>query len=224
MENGRQKSQTKQAGQQAAAANQKRLDGHKGMTQQDIELRRPFDEEEKFRQLINRSWKDNSKKQTGEKQSVYKSAVPIAISAAAADGPLPIGDVVGGVILAGATIYDATQRTFITYTMTDFFGKVYVGRTSGYGDPYSIMMNRFSNHHMKKFGYKKPELDRAVQGYHGYPAIRGREQQLIDFHGGVGSPKVGNSIRGVSKLNPLGGLFHKASNTYFGPLSNYTGY
>jgi hypothetical protein len=147
--------------------------------------------------------------------------VPIALTAAAADGPLPIGDVIGSVILAGATAYDATQRTFVTYTMKNAAGQTYVGRTSGYGDPYSIMMNRASGHHMKAFGYGNPVLDRAVQGYQGYPAIRGREQQLIDFYGGVGSSGVGNSIRGVSQFNPI---YHGASNLYFGPLAPYTGF
>ncbi len=156
--------------------------------------------------------------------SVYGAAVPIALTVAAADGLLPIGDVIGGVILAGATVYDATQRTFVTYTMRNAAGKTYVGRTSGYGDPYSIMMNRASGHHMKAFGYGNPVLDRAVQGYQGYPAIRGREQQLIDFHGGVGSPVVGNSIRGVSRFNPAYPIYHGASNLYFGPLAPYTGF
>jgi RHS repeat-associated protein len=156
--------------------------------------------------------------------SVFSSAVPIALTAAAADGPIPIGDVIGAVILAGATAYDATQRTFVTYTMRNAAGQTYVGRTSGYGDPYSIMMNRASGHHMKAFGYGSPVLDRAVQGYQGYPAIRGREQQLIDSYGGIGSPGVGNSIRGVSPYNPAYPIYHGASNLYFGPLAPYTGY
>jgi hypothetical protein len=160
----------------------------------------------------------------GNGGSVYGTAVPIALTAAAVDGPLPIGDIIGGVILAGATAYDATQRTFVTYTMRNAAGQTYVGRTSGYGDPYSIMMNRASGHHMKAFGYGSPVLDRAVQGYQGYPAIRGREQQLIDFYGGIGSPGVGNSIRGVSSYNPAYPIYHGASNLYFGPLAPYTGY
>ena len=76
---------------------------------------------------------------------------------------------------------------------------------------------------MKRFGFGNPVIDRAVQGYSGYPAIRGREQQLIDHYGGVGNPKVGNRIRGVSKLNPLGYIYYGASNLYFGPLSLYSG-
>lgn len=117
------------------------------------------------------------------------------------------------VILAGAAVYDVTQRTFVTYTMRNAAGQVYVGRTSGFGDPYSIMMSRAANHHMKMFGFGSPLLDRAVQGYQGYPAIRGREQQLIDSLGGINSPNVGNRIRGVSKYNPFGSLYHEASNS-----------
>lgn len=63
-----------------------------------------------------------------------------------------------------------------------------------------------------------------MQGAQGYPAIRGREQQLIDSLGGVGSPNVGNAIRGVSRFNPLGRIYHGASDAYFGPLAPYTGY
>ena len=53
------------------------------------------------------------------------------------------------------------------------------------------MMARYANHHMKATGFVIPKLDRAVQGYGGYPAIRGGEQQKIGFHGGVGSSNVG---------------------------------
>ena len=103
-------------------------------------------------------------------------------------------------------------------------GKIYVGRTSGFGDPLSIMYRRFSSHHMRPIGYGNPRLDVAAQGIAGRYAIRGREQQLIDFSGGVGSPRVGNSIRGVSRSNPAGRGFHLLSNQYFGPLAPYTGF
>ena len=108
--------------------------------------------------------------------------------------------------------------------MRNATGQTYVGRTSGYGDSYSIMMKRVSGHLMKIFGYGNPDLDRVVQGHEGYPAIRDRESQLIDFYGGVGSPAVGNSIRGVSPFNPVYPIYHEASNLYFGPLAPYTGF
>ncbi len=77
---------------------------------------------------------------------------------------------------------------------------------------------------MRALGFVDPKLDRAIQGVGGYPAIRGREQQLIDAYGGVGSPGVANVIRGVSPYNPLGRVYHEASNAAFGPLAPYTGY
>ncbi|MGD1318731.1 hypothetical protein [Chryseobacterium sp. 2R14A] len=78
---------------------------------------------------------------------------------------------------------------------------------------------------MRLAGYSNPVLDKYAQGYpSGYSAIRGREQQLIDYYGGVDSPRVGNSIRGVSKINPYGRAYHSMSNAYFGPLSPFTGY
>jgi hypothetical protein len=66
-----------------------------------------------------------------------------------------------------------------------------------------------------------PELDMYSVGY---GAIRGREQQLIDFHGGVGDPGVANLIRGVGKGNRLGRLYHQLSDQNFGNIAPYTGY
>jgi hypothetical protein len=81
------------------------------------------------------------------------------------------------------------------------------------------MMNRYASHHMRVFGYGSPTLDVASRGYPtGYWAIRGREQQLIDFFGGVGSPNVGNSINGISPYNPARQLYLNTSTMMFGPL------
>lgn len=64
-----------------------------------------------------------------------------------------------------------------------------------------------------------------ITGAVGYPAIRGREQQLIDswMHDGRTRANVANIYRGVSVLNPLGCPYHLASNVAFGPLSAFTG-
>ncbi|HRP89871.1 MAG TPA: hypothetical protein PKX92_07515 [Edaphocola sp.] len=159
-----------------------------------------------------------------EGTSTFKAALAIAATTSAVDGPLPIGEIVGGVILAGALVYDATQITFITYTLTGPGGETYVGRSSGFGTPEVIMRNRFASHHKRLQGYTNPQLDRAVQGIHGYSAIRGREQQMIDFYGGVGSSGVGNSIRGVSRYNPAGIFYHGAANNFFGNIAPYTGW
>jgi len=161
----------------------------------------------------------------GEGNGTLAAAVPLALTTSAIDGPIPIGEAIGAVILAGATAYDLTQRIYITYTLGNASnGQIYAGRSSGYGNPYSIMWNRYRTHHMRSLGFSNPILDMAAQGILAYPAIRGREQQLIDHYGGVGNPKVGNSIRGVGRANPLGYSYWEASNAWFGYLAPFTGY
>jgi hypothetical protein len=147
------------------------------------------------------------------------SVAPFALTAAAVDGPIPIGDIIGGIAITGAAAYDLSQRVYVTYTLRNSAGQVYAGRASGFGSPYGIMMGRYASHHMRAFGYGSPTLDVASQGYPmGYYAIRGREQQLIDFFGGVGSPNVGNSINAIWQYNPNRPLYMSASNSMFGPL------
>lgn len=85
------------------------------------------------------------------------------------------------------------------------------------------MKKRFRSHHMRKSKFGNPQIDVYVQGAHGKIAIRGREQQLMDFHGGVGSRRVANRIRGVSRYNPAGRVYHHASNLLFGNIAPYTG-
>ena len=44
-------------------------------------------------------------------------------------------------------------------------------------------------------------------------------------HGGIGSSKVANSIRGVSKYNIVTGrIYHGLSDIWFGNIAPYTGY
>jgi hypothetical protein len=62
-----------------------------------------------------------------------------------------------------------------------------------------------------------------------YWRIRGREQQLIDFHGGAwtdtGKPyQTENAVRGVAKDNPKGRQLHDAATDFWGELHPYTGY
>lgn len=103
--------------------------------------------------------------------------------------------------------------------------EIYVGRTSGFGTPEQVMKKRFYSHHMKNKGFGSPKIDVWIQGVVGYGAIRGREQQLMDYYGGVGSPKLGNKIRGVSKLKIVSGrAYHELSNYFFGNIAPYTGY
>ncbi len=52
-------------------------------------------------------------------------------------------------------------------------------------------------------------------------AIRGREQQLIDAHGGAQSDggTSANLIRGVGRRNPLAPIYDAASTAMFGPVT-----
>ena len=62
-----------------------------------------------------------------------------------------------------------------------------------------------------------------------YAAIRGREQQGIDYRGGAwsdtGKPyKTENKIRGVGKDNVKGRMYHEAASFLYGELFPYTGH
>ena len=103
-----------------------------------------------------------------------------------------------------------------------------MGRTRGFGTPEEVLRRRDKNHEYDDYGYGKAVVHSAlvnVGSAVGYPAIRGREQQVIDHYGGVGHPKVGNKIRGVAKYRPgAGRAYWLMSNIQFGPLAPYTGY
>lgn len=134
-------------------------------------------------------------------------------------------DLVG--VVVRAVRQNQQQKTYITYTMTKSDGihtVTYVGRSSGEGTPESIMMRRYQGHWIRRLeGYGKPTLDKSATGTQGKLAIRGREQQMIDYKGGIGDPRVGNLIRGVSKPNPSGLLYHESSNAMFGEKNSFTG-
>ena len=53
-------------------------------------------------------------------------------------------------------------------------------------------------------------------------AIRGREQNLIDFNGGAQSEggTSRNMIRAVSRKNPLRYIYYRAATSEFGKLPN----
>jgi hypothetical protein len=93
----------------------------------------------------------------------------------------------------------------------------YVGRASGSEMAMDrIMYGRWSNHVHNDLTYM--ELDRWSTNY---AAIRGREQQMIDFFGGAvidnHDTPLRNMFRGVAKANPLGLPYWSASNKAFGP-------
>jgi RHS repeat-associated protein len=168
--------------------------------------------------------KDNKNDQKNANQGEGGSYTSKALGASAvlvADDITGIGaidDVAIPVIIAGAAVRDLTQIKYITYTLKNANGKTYVGRSSGYGDPYSIMMNRFYSHHMRALGFGNPQLDRVAQGYPlGYYAIRGREQDAVNAYGGIGSSQLGNGINPIWQYNPNRPLYMGASSLMFGP-------
>ena len=99
-------------------------------------------------------------------------------------------------------------------------GQVYSGRTSGIGDPQSIVNARASTHPGRLSGFGPAKVDEWAAGAQGYAAIRGREQQLIDHYGGAQNEggTSANLIRAVSKRNPLAGYFESQAIGRFGPL------
>lgn len=108
------------------------------------------------------------------------------------------------------------EKLYVTYSLKNEDGQVYFGRTSGYGDPDSIVQARYKYHHMRLLGYGSPTPDRAAYGDDGYAAIRGREQLLIESRGGVGSPGVGNVINGISIANPRRSYYISTAVEYWG--------
>jgi hypothetical protein len=130
-----------------------------------------------------------------------------------------VGVAVGGALLYGSVAIDYIKRNFnpgafyyITYTKTSKDGKVYVGRTSGFGDPSTTIRNRDYNHHMSKLGYGPAVLSTVTQSAKplgfitrlddpAYWAIRGSEQLQIESYRKLGIS--GNSINGISPNNPL---------------------
>ena len=114
-------------------------------------------------------------------------------------------DVVDATRGVDATI-DAAKATdvklYVTYTKKNpVTGEVYSGRTSGYGDPRKILAKRDRGHHMNEKGFEEAQIDRFSTDP---DAIRGREQYLIDLHGGAKSQggTSGNAINGISPTNP----------------------
>lgn len=101
------------------------------------------------------------------------------------------------------------KKLYVTYVKTNpKTGTKYSGLSGGTDDgTYSpeelsreILDRRDSAHHKNEDGYLSAEIDRYS---HDYEAMRGREQQLIDFHGGAQSQggTSGNAINGISQKN-----------------------
>ena len=108
-------------------------------------------------------------------------------------------------------------RTHTTYTRTNSeTGQVYSGRASGRGTPEQVVARRArsADHgRMTEEGFDPPQVDRSGSA----DAIRGREQQLIDAHGGAQSEggTSANRIRGVSERNPNAERYRRAAEEEF---------
>lgn len=108
------------------------------------------------------------------------------------------------------------EKTFQTYTKTSAkTGEVYCGRTSGCGTALENVANRDASHHMNDKGFGPAVLDKSSGNA---PAIRGREQQLIEANGGARSSggTSGNAINGISPNNPNRSAYQDAARKEFG--------
>ncbi len=142
-----------------------------------------------------------------------------------------IGKLAGATAAIGLLAYeiqniikDESQRTYITYNLTNSTnGKIYFGRSSGFGTPQQILAKRYAGHDMAEIGYINPTLDKYMTGFPvGYSAIRGREQMLVDSYGGIyfrnSNPRLGNTINPISKFNTFRGIYINAAKDAFGAI------
>ncbi|MEM8683354.1 MAG: VCBS repeat-containing protein [Pseudomonadota bacterium] len=121
------------------------------------------------------------------------------------------------------------SRQNCTYTKTapGPSPKVYSGRTSTTANRTceDAINRRDAAHRLRSpwlAGFGKAVRDKSATGTLGYPAIRGREQQLMDYWGD--RARSANAIRGVARSNPLGCFFHQTANSIFTTqLFPYTG-
>jgi len=136
---------------------------------------------------------------------------------------LPKGGPIG--LVKPDTDDDEERLKYVTYTKYNpQTNQYYVGRTSGFGTPETIVRRRDYNHHRNPEGYLPAILDRWSYNMR---AIRGREQQIIDLFGGAWSEvgrentQSGNMIRAVSLRNRRWDIYKSESTILFGlPVKN----
>ncbi|MCU0649220.1 MAG: hypothetical protein MUF00_14570 [Gemmatimonadaceae bacterium] len=117
-----------------------------------------------------------------------------------------------------AVLEKARDFKLVTYTRTHpVTGQVYSGRTSGFGDPNAIVQARARRHDKRLADFGSPMVD-VVGGVSDFVAIRGREQQLIDKHGGAQSEggTSANKRREVNRV--VAPVFEAAAIRRFGAL------
>jgi RHS repeat-associated protein len=117
--------------------------------------------------------------------------------------------------LANTAAESGAVKTFQTYTKTNTTtGEVYAGRTSGTGTPRQNIAKRDSAHAYTKLGFGPAKLDKSSTSY---AAIRGREQQLIDYFDKLGLSA--NKVNGVSPRNPNRQDYCQTCRVQFGTIS-----
>ena len=143
-------------------------------------------------------------------------------------------------VLLSFTIFEAIAHEFqFSYILYEkphktLPGKFYSGRSMGMGDPETVRKNRDVTH-VRNSDHGDAVLKAYIRvwGFSTYAerAYWGREQQMIDSHGGF-VPNQGylsnltnstNSRREVGKKNINGYMFFCTSNHAFGNLMPYTG-
>jgi RHS repeat-associated protein len=162
-------------------------------------------------------------------QYVFNQAMAQGARAAAGGSAGGSGTRAAGAALAAALTTaadEAPEKIWVTYTKVGPNGEVYAGRTSGYGTPEEVVAARDRGHIILNLiqGFSAARVDAWAsanrEGFAAYGAIRGREQQIIDYYGGTGSPYVANAINGISPVNPLHFYYMATSWERFGV---YTG-
>jgi len=110
-------------------------------------------------------------------------------------------------------------RIFLTYTKKNpKTSQIYSGRTSGWGNVFSILKKRDKHHHKNNEGYSPAVIDKSSTNS---DAIRGREQMMIDEHGGAKSSggTSGNIINAIGLRNKKRNKYLAAALKLFGAVS-----
>jgi hypothetical protein len=118
------------------------------------------------------------------------------------------------------------KRLFVTYTKSNSdTGEVYSGLASDEIDESlsqkemarKILNKRDSGHHKNKEGFLPPQVDKISTDY---DAMRGREQNLIEYNGGAKSEGgiSGNEINSISHRNKKRSKYLEAAAKLFGGL------
>jgi hypothetical protein len=108
------------------------------------------------------------------------------------------------------------EKIWVTYTKVhEITGEVYTGRSSGYGDPQTIVEARDARHHVNEHGFGTARLDAYSKNY---AAIRGQEELLIEKNGGPQQygGTSGNRYSGIGMGNTRRLFYLTAARDEFG--------